>query len=267
MTVGQALILGIVQGVTEFLPISSSGHLVLLQSIWHISSNGLLFVTLLHLGTLLAVLFAFRKDIRWLIRHPASWVSKMILLALVPTALIGGLFEEFFEGLFQTPVTVGFEFVITGAILWWMDGVQTGDKSLEDMNAGDALWIGTLQGIAIFPALSRSGLTIAGGLWRGLDRKAAGRFSFLLSVPAILGASLVELEKVIDHPSAMMDVHWGPMVVGVIAAVIAGYLAVYITLWLIRVSKMRIFAVYTWALALFIFADQLFFHHWFPPLF
>ncbi|QSO53468.1 undecaprenyl-diphosphate phosphatase [Alicyclobacillus curvatus] len=266
MTGIQALVLGIVQGITEFLPISSSGHLVLLERIWHISGGGLLFVTLLHLGTLAAVLVALRDDVAAVIRNPFSWTSRMILLALIPTAIVGAVFEEFFEHLFQTPVTVGFEFVITGIVLWWIDSIPKGHKEMDDIQAADSLWIGALQGIAIVPALSRSGLTIAGGLWRGLDRDTAGRFSFLLSIPAILGATAVQFDDMLETPTKLGGLHLVPAVIGTVAALVAGYIAVKWTLWLLRRAKMRYFAVYVWVLAGFVFADQIFFHHWFPPL-
>lgn len=267
MTTLQALVLGIVQGITEFLPISSSGHLVLLERIWHIQGSGLLFVTLLHVGTLAAVLFAMKDDVMTLLRNPFSWTGRMILVALIPTAIVGAVFEEFFEHLFQNPVTVGFEFVITGVVLWWIDSITTGHKELEDVKPVDALWIGTLQGAAIIPALSRSGLTIAAGLWRGLDRDTAGRFSFLLSIPAIIGATLVQLDDVFEAPrQALGGLTATTAIVGTLAALVAGYIAVKWTLWLIKRAKMRYFAIYVWALALFVFFDQLFYHHWFPPL-
>ncbi|MCL6453808.1 MAG: undecaprenyl-diphosphate phosphatase [Alicyclobacillus sp.] len=262
----QAVVLGAVQGITEFLPISSSGHLVLLQSLWHIRSDGLLFVTLLHVGTLVAVCFVMRRELAALARNPLGWMGRMVLVALLPTFVMGAVFEEFFDGLFQSPVTLGFEFVITGVVLWWMDTVANGDKLEADMTASDAFWIGVLQGVAIFPALSRSGLTIAAGLWRGLDKEAAGRFSFLLSIPAILGATLVELEEWLEAPSHATGLALGPAAAGVVAAALAGYLSAKGTLWVLKRSRMRVFAVYVWALAAFVFADQLFWHHWFPPL-
>ena len=268
MTNFQALILGIVQGITEFLPVSSSGHVLLVQKLWHISGNHLLFITFLHIGTLVAVLWAFRKEIQWLYHHPWSHAAKMIYVALVPTAILGIAFEDLFETIFSSASTLAAEFVITGVVLWWMDALPTGLKSEDDMDAADALWVGTLQGIAILPALSRSGLTIATGIWRGLDKEAAGRFSFLLSIPAILGATLVQGEEVLEaHSWAHSSLTWQVLVIGTIAAAIAGYVAIFFTLWLLRKSRMRYFAVYTWLLAAFILADELFFHQWFPPLF
>ena len=267
MTGIQAVILGVVQGITEFLPVSSSGHLVVLAKIWHVSEGGLIFVTFLHLGTLLAVIWAFKKECVWLIRHPKAWVNRMILAALIPTVFIGAIFEELFENLFSSAITVGFEFVITGIILWWMDSRTSHQgKSEEDMNAVDALWVGTLQGVAILPALSRSGLTIAAGLWRGMDRTAAGRFSFLLAIPSILGATLVELDDLWESPALLHHILWTPVFLGTVAAAVAGYVSVKGTLWLLKTARMRFFAVYVWGLAAFILWDQMTAHRWFPPL-
>ncbi|MCL6631427.1 MAG: undecaprenyl-diphosphate phosphatase [Alicyclobacillus herbarius] len=267
MTELQAVILGVVQGITEFLPISSSGHLVLLQRIWHISSNQMLFVICLHIGTLVAVVAAYHREIRWLIHHPWSWTARMIYAALVPTACAGALFEDWFENVFASGATIGLEFVITGVILWWMDGVTTSRKLEEDMTVWDALCVGCCQAAAILPALSRSGLTIAGGLWRGMDREAASRFSFLLSLPAILGATAVQLEELLETPTKWIRIDWLSLGLGTAAAAMSGYIGVRATLWLVKKARMRIFAVYVWALAAWILFDQVTTHRWFPPLF
>ncbi|MFD1674413.1 undecaprenyl-diphosphate phosphatase [Alicyclobacillus fodiniaquatilis] len=267
MTTLQAIIMGIVQGVTEFLPISSTGHIVLLEKLWHIQiEDDTLFILLLHLGTLVAVVYAMRREVKWLIAHPKSRTAWMILVALLPTAVVGAVCEEWFDSLFDSGITIGFEFVITGVILWWMDSVETGKKNEATMSVKDSLWVGTLQGISILPALSRSGLTIAAGLWRGMDREAATRFSFVLSIPAILGATLVKVDDVFEDKATTLALPWSQMIIGAIAAAVAGYFAVLGTRWLIQHSRMRIFAVYTWALAAFILYDQLFGHHFFPSL-
>jgi len=266
MTSVQAVILGAVQGITEFLPVSSSGHLLLLQKLWNIQDNNMLFVILLHLGTLVAVVWALRAQVLWVIRNPKSRLTWMLLLALLPTAVIGAVFEEWFERLFESGITLGFEFVITGIILWWMDGVLEGPKSEYTMNMFDSLWIGAVQGIAILPALSRSGLTMAAGLWRGMDRDSAGRFSFLLSIPAILGATVMKVDDVFESPLHVQHMNFGPMLLGTITAMVTGYIAVVGTLWLFRNCRMRIFAVYVWVLAAFVLSDQFYFHHWFAPL-
>ncbi|WAH35136.1 undecaprenyl-diphosphate phosphatase [Alicyclobacillus dauci] len=267
MTTLQAIIMGIVQGVTEFLPISSTGHVVLVEKLWHIHvESDTLFILLLHLGTLVAVLYAMRKEVAWLMSHPKSRTTWMILVALLPTAVVGAICEEWFESLFDSGITIGFEFVITGVVLWWMDSVATGKKNESTMSVSDSLWIGTFQGIAILPALSRSGLTIAAGLWRGMGRDAATSFSFVLSIPAILGATLVKLDDIFENPAGALALPWGQMLAGTLAAAIAGYFAVIGTRWLVNRSRMRIFALYTWVLAAFVLYDQLVGHHYFPSL-
>lgn len=265
MTTVQAIILGIIQGITEFLPISSSGHLVLAEKLLGVKAGGgtLLFVTCLHVGTLVAVVVAMRSDIARLTKKPISRETWLIAAALVPTILIGAVFEELFEHLFETGATLGLEFVITGVILWWMDIVPAGQKTEKTMRTMDALWIGTFQGVAMFPALSRSGLTISAGLWRGMTRTAAGRFSFLLSIPAIFGATLVELEEIWEHPS-LLSTTWTPVLVGTLVAAVAGYLGIRGTLWLLQNAKMRWFAVYVWGIAVLVLADQFMFHTTFP---
>lgn len=258
----QAIALGIVQGLTEFLPISSSGHLVLVEKLMQVRVNSLLFVTCLHVGTLFAVVFAMRAELRRLLKNPWSREMILIVAALVPTAAIGALFEEVFEKLFDTGATLGFEFVITGVILWWMDNYIDGTKSEKTLRIRDAGWIGVFQGLSMFPALSRSGMTIAAGLWRGMSREAAGRFSFVLSIPAILGATAVQVEELWEHPEHL-TMSWTPLIAGTLAALIAGYFSVKWTLWWLKNARMRLFAIYVWALAAFVLVDQFVFHVWF----
>jgi len=266
MTYGDAVLFGAVQGLTEFLPISSSGHIVLLEKMLHVDvERNTAFVLMLHVGTLIAVLYAMRKEVRWLIQHPKARETWMLVVALLPTAVIGALFEEWFDDLFESGATIGLEFLLTGIILWWMDAIEAGRKNETTMTVADSLWIGALQGAAILPALSRSGLTIAGGLWRGLNREAATRFSFLLSIPAILGGVLVKLDDLVEaHGSAALSS--GPMLAGMLAALATGYLSVRWTKSLVSRARMRWFAVYAFALSAWILFDQLVQHRFFPPL-
>ncbi|MBX5437240.1 MAG: undecaprenyl-diphosphate phosphatase [Alicyclobacillaceae bacterium] len=265
MSVLDAVILGVVQGVTEFLPVSSTGHLILAQQLLGIRVDSLLLVTCLHAGTLVAVVWALWPELCWVVRHPTSRATRMLVLAMVPTGLIGIGLEDAFERVFNTGVTLGLEFVLTGIILWWMDAADH-PQTKSEPGAMDALWIGTFQAFAIMPALSRSGLTMAGALWRGLNRDAAGRFSFLISVPAILGATLVQALDWWDEPAAVQLVPWGPVMIATAAAAVSGYAAVKGTLWLLRTARMRWFALYVWVVAALVLADQWVWHRWFPPL-
>jgi undecaprenyl-diphosphatase len=201
----QAVILGLVQGITEFLPISSSGHLVLVPWALGWGEPGLLFDTVLHWGTLVAVVVYFWDDLWSLVRAwvdsiarrkvdtPQAWLAWLVLLGTLPAAIIGFLLNDFFESLFSAPVAVAAFLVGTGLILAAAETFYDRIRKVDTLRLGDALVVGLAQAAAIAPGLSRSGLTITAGIFRGLGREAAARFSFLLSVPIILGAGLTQM--------------------------------------------------------------------------
>ena len=182
MTIAEAALLGIVQGLTEFLPVSSSGHLVIFQHFLGFQEPPLTFDIFVHFGTVLAVIAAFWSEIVDIIRRPTQRIVLMILIGAVPTGIIGILFKPIFEGFFTSLLVVGFGLLITGCLLWFSERFAFGYKQERDMTIADALIIGTIQGVAITPGISRSGSTIAGGLLTGLDQELAARYSFLLSV-------------------------------------------------------------------------------------
>ena len=203
-----AIFLGVVQGLTEFLPVSSSGHLVFFQSLLGLKQSPIFFDVMLHLGTLLAVVIYFWMDI-WKIAQGLGAMFKkkhknppqvklflLIVLATLPTGLMGILFKDWFESFFSKPNLVGGMLLITGLVLFLTRFVKKGGKPLEQMGWVDAVLIGIAQGAAIIPGISRSGATVSTGVFCGLDRELSGRFSFLLSIPAILGATLLEFKKV-----------------------------------------------------------------------
>lgn len=255
----QAVILGIVQGLTEFLPVSSSGHLVLVPWALGWGEPGLLYAMLVHWGTLLAVALYFWEDLWSLARAwvrsirvrkvdtPQAWLVWLILIATVPAALIGYLLDDFFEGLFSSPTAVSIFLLGTGAILAAVELGYPRIRKVETLRLGDALVVGLAQAAAIAPGLSRSGLTIAAGVFRGLGREAAARFSFLLSIPIILGAGLTQ---VVDAVRAPGDIALLPLALGFASAAISGYLAIHFLLGLVRRHRLWLFAVYCWALGL-----------------
>lgn len=240
------IFLGIVQGLTEFLPISSTGHLVLFRKLFGLDEIGLLFDTMLHFGTLIAVIVVFWPEIRQLISNPTSKLARLLVVGTIPTAVIGLAFEDYFEEISRTGVTIGWEFLATGVILWTVESMRKGHRRFEQINYTDALIIGTLQGAAILPAISRSGLTIAGSLLRGIDRADAARFSFLLSLPAILGACTLQTVKLTQNPLDTATLI--PMIVGTFFAAVAGYFAIRWMLKIISTGSMKGFAVYVWIL-------------------
>ncbi len=261
MSVIEALVLGAIQGITEFLPVSSTGHLVIFQHIFGLKEGNMAFDVFLHLGTLLAVVVAFREDIMMIIRKPFNRLTYLIIIGCVPAGLIGFLFKSYFERTFESLLIVGFGLVLTGIILKGSEYLANKNFGLKkDMQTSyrDVLFIGIMQAIAIIPGISRSGSTIAGGLIVGLEREFAARYSFLLSIPVILGAGILEIKDIMVEglDKAMLV----PYIVGPIAAAIFGYLAIRVVMGLVRQGRLSIFAYYCWTVAAFVFINQFFFH-------
>jgi undecaprenyl-diphosphatase len=269
MSVWQAIILGTVQGLTEFLPVSSSGHLVLFQRLLGLESNVLTFDIFLHLATLVAVTAVFWKDIVSILRNPFGKLTWLLVIGTLPAVAFGFALKDIIDVLFRSGRTLGFEFILTGAALWFADSIRTKDKGLEQTTAADALWIGSAQAVAILPAVSRSGFTIAGALWRGLDRSFAAKFSFLLSIPAILGAAVLDVPEAVRRVRATgtLGVPTIPLLAGVLAAAAFGWLAVR---WMIRVittGRLRGFAIYVTVLGVLVILEQVFSGRLFGRLF
>ncbi|MEW6623214.1 MAG: undecaprenyl-diphosphate phosphatase [Bacillota bacterium] len=244
MSYWEAVLLGLVQGLTEFLPVSSSGHLVIFSSLIDFQSQGVVFEVLVHFGTLIAILIVFRKDILDLMKNPFQKLTILILVGSIPTAIIGFAFEDAFERMFSSLSIVGFTLLITGAILWIAEIKRNNIKSIKDMNFLDAIFVGLAQGAAITPGISRSGTTIAMALILGIDRKTAARYSFLLSIPVIMGVTVLKIKQLLGQSMAA-DLY-GPYIVGSIVAAVSGYFAIKILLKFLAEGKLRYFSVYCW---------------------
>lgn len=250
------VLLGILQGLTEFLPVSSSGHLVIAQSfIPGFHQPGVLFDVSLHLGTLAAVLVYFRRDLTdmassLLFLHNPAYASARRLLWLlivgsIPTALIGLLFRNEFEQLFSDVQMAGWMFMVSGVLLFATDRVRRGERELQGMHVLDALIVGLAQGLAILPAISRSGATIAAGVFMGLERGLALRYSFLLSIPAIIGAFVLEaITHAAEWAQSIDVVGYGA---GMVAAFLVGYWSIAVLLKMLRSRQFSLFAYYCWA--------------------
>lgn len=254
MTYGEALILGIVQGLTEFLPISSSGHLVIFQNLFHIRPENVTFEVAVHLGTLVSVAAVYYRDIGKILRSitralyrgkPLSAfqadadfrLAIYIIIGTIPAVLAGFFLKDFFVSIFHDSKLIGITLLCTGVVILLTRRVSPGKSPLT---TGRSILIGMAQSVAILPGISRSGLTISSGLFLGLSRNEAARFSFLLSIPAILGAALLE---VIEIDSAGLA-RWPTLLVGFITAAIVGYLAIRWLLSLIQSGKFSRFAPY-----------------------
>jgi undecaprenyl-diphosphatase len=254
MDLVQAIILGILQGATEFIPVSSSGHLVLVPWLLGWESPGLVFDTVVHWGTLVAVLAYFWRDwwvlirawmrglFRWEWGDPDARLMWLIALGTVPAVVIGYLLEDFFEALFGAPAWVSFFLLVTAALLASAEWLGKKTRGLDTLRWSDALIIGLGQAAAIAPGISRSGATISVGLFRGVERAAAARFSFLLGTPIILGAGLLQLLDLFDAPDATSQVP--ALVAGFLAAAVVGYLCIWFLLRYLQKGKLYPFALY-----------------------
>jgi undecaprenyl-diphosphatase len=251
----EAFILGIIQGLTEFLPISSTGHLYLGRHIFGLDKAGLFLDTMLHVGTLLAVLVVYKSELIIIIKNPFGKLSKLLIVGTIPAFIVGILFSDFFHSISETGVTIGWEFLFTGFILWMADGMRKGTKKMEHIKYKDAFFIGTFQAAAIFPAVSRSGLTIAAGLIRKLDRETAAWFSFLLSIPAIAGGLVFQIgELASGHVEA---ISLSSLLIATLASSIFGYMAIVWMINFLKHQSLKIFAIYVWILGFIILFFQL----------
>lgn len=230
-----AAFLGIVQGLTEFLPISSSGHLVLIQRlIPNFSQPGVLFDVILHLGTVFAVLAYFRAKILKI----DLFYLKLLIVGSIPAAIFGLVFRENLEATFgRGGPPLAIEFFITAAVCYFIDKLKGSRKTI---GVNDSIWIGIAQALAIFPAISRSGVTIFTAAKRGIDKPTAAEFSFLLSVPAILGANALEI---FSHSSELDGLGMNYLV-GFLFAFVAGYISIFWTIELLKKVQFKYFALY-----------------------
>ncbi|MDA8233983.1 MAG: undecaprenyl-diphosphate phosphatase [Clostridia bacterium] len=255
MSILEAIILGIIQGLTEFLPISSSGHLVLFQKLFGLTEGTFTFDIMVHLGTLVAVAVIFWKDIVYMIKRPFDRLTLLVIVGTIPTVIIGLAFKDYFKALFESGSSLGIEFIVTGAIIWFAENMRRGHKKIDQVTYGDAILIGILQGAAILPAISRSGLTIAGALFRGIERETAARYSFLLSIPAILGGVVLDGKDVFEQ--GLGNISLTPLLIGTVVSAIAGYLAIKTMIALIQRGSLKVFSWYVWVLGIGIIMAQL----------
>jgi undecaprenyl-diphosphatase len=255
-----AIVLGLVQGLSEFLPISSSGHLILVPWLFGWDdfagdeSVKKAFDVSLHIGTLIAVAGYFRHDLvvyireglRLLVRRqrPASVegrIAWLLVLATVPAALVGAIFEDWIDESLGEPWIIGVSLIVFGLLLWWADQ-QKGERPLDDLGVADSLKVGAAQALALNPGTSRSGITITAARWTGFDRDSAARLSFLMSIPVIFGAVVFKVGSL--AADGIPDGLIGPMIVGIITSAIAGWVAVWGTLRILRTTTFLPFVIY-----------------------
>jgi undecaprenyl-diphosphatase len=247
----EALVLGVVQGATEFLPVSSSGHLVVFQTVLDITLEGILFEVVVHVATLVSILLVYRARITEIVRGAVSgsrdaWeYIGLVVVATVPAVIVGGLFKSRVEALFDDPWVPGVALLVTGALLWTSRGALK-RATAERPVARVALLMGLAQAFALIPGISRSGSTVITGLWLGLEAKEAAAFSFLMAVPAIAGAMVLMLPDLGSGagPGVL------PLVLGGIAAGVTGVLAIKTFVAMLERKSFFWFAPYCWSVGL-----------------
>lgn len=273
------VILGLVQGITEFLPVSSSGHLILAQRLLGVSFPGVTLEIVVHFGSLLAIVLVFWSEIVHLVgtffrgvgillrgRGPSfsgeqliAWrFAWLIIFGCIPTSLMGIFLDPIFERLFASLNVVGIMLVLTGTILWAIEHKRgIGGKDIKQMTPLDALFIGFAQGCAIMPGLSRSGTTIAGALYRGLNRDTAMRYSFLLALPTIAGASLFKFKDIVTAVAGagLTLTDYG---LGMVVAAVTGVAAIKLLFRVLREGRLHFFGYYCWAVGFFVLGLGLF---------
>ena len=250
MTWWDGVVLGVIQGLTEFLPVSSSGHLVVAEQVLGVPRHGVVVEVTLHVATLAAVLIVYRARVWQLLRgmslrQGGAWrYVALLLVATIPAGVIGGLFDKWFEEAFSSLGVVAVDFLITGFILWSTRWAAARAVAPEPSFRG-ATGIGVAQAFAILPGISRSGSTIAASLWAGVKPAEAAEFSFLLSVPVIAGAAVLQLPGLAGAESAVGAV---PLAISFLAALACGVLAIKLLVGLLVRGAFHRFAPYCWAL-------------------
>lgn len=272
MDIIQAIIIGLVQGLTEFLPVSSSAHLIFAQQALGVADVGLAFDVLLHVGTLVAVIVYFFNDIVNMIKgfllslvdlkngnfmgelkkDPYKKLAWLTILATIPIGIVGVLFNDIVESMFMGLTVPAFLLLITGCLLYVSQRMNTGRIDVRNITLKEALIMGCGQALAILPGLSRSGTTIAAGLFAGLDKEFAAKFSFILSIPAILGAAVFQLK---DLSGGSVEI--GACIAGFIVAAISGYLAISFLLKIVREKSLDIFAYYCWIVGIIVLVGSI----------
>ncbi|ADU51153.1 Bacitracin resistance protein BacA [Thermaerobacter marianensis DSM 12885] len=283
LSLWKAIVLGVVQGLTEFLPVSSSGHLAVAENVLGVQLPGLAFEVMVHLGTLAAVLAVYGRDLGaavagflrtggglwaggggpaagtaergWAGLDPGTRLGWLVIVGTIPAAVAGFALESRIEAAFDSPGLVAVFWIFTGFLLWWAARRPEGGRPLERATLADALAVGLFQALALLPGVSRSGSTLVGGLVRGLRREEAARLSFLLSVPAIAGAAVLQLPDLLAAGTAGGGV---ALLAGALAAAVTGYAAIrWLWRWLVT-GRLSWFAYYLWTVAILL----LFFQGW-----
>lgn len=253
MNIGESIILGIIQGLTEFLPVSSTAHLILTPWFFGFDDPGLYFDVALHIGTLFAVLLFFGRDFVKILLHERKLLWALFV-ATIPGAVFGILLESKVETVFRDPGIIAFTLAVFGVIIWGIDRNMKKERNFEELSYKDALWIGLSQAVALIPGVSRSGITMMAGRFLGFGRDAAVRFSFLMSAPIIFGSVFAGMLKIFKGEEAA-SFNYVDLGAGILTSFIFGFLAIKFLIKYVSKNNFDIFVIYRLALgSLILFA-------------
>lgn len=261
MEILQIIVLGVVQGITEFIPVSSSGHLILLQNAFGFQEAALSLTIFLHFGTFFSVVAYYWVRIVRMVRQPLDRFNFLVVLTAVPAGVVGVLFSDFFQSLYTNASLLGYSFLLTAVLLYTSSlsftrvapGRQKGEAQLR---IPDVLWMGVFQCLAILPGVSRSGATLSAGLFRKIDKRVAAEVSFLNSIILILGANVLEMPQILQGGGGAPALH---LAIGFVASAVSGYLAIAVLLRVLRERSLRPFSYYVAVLGVLVLLDQWFF--------
>ena len=262
----KSIILGIIQGISEFLPISSSAHLVFMQYFLRIKSSQVLFDVLLHFSTALVVITLYRNEIWQILKNfhkYKQWKTDiwsrtfwLLFIASIPTAIMGIFLKDYFEKVFENISLVAILLLLTGTLIWWVEKIPKSSekKSILEITVKDVLFVGFMQGIAILPGISRSGITICAGLLCGWRREETVRFSFLLALPAILGANCLQFKNLNFSGQKILLLQY---LIGMFFAFILGWVSLKLLIRMLKSRKLIVFSYYCWIVGLIVIISTL----------
>ena len=245
MSLLEAIILGLIQGISEFLPVSSSGHLLVFHHIFGITAeDNLTFIIVLNMGSLVPLLWVFREDVLALVKNPVQKLTGLLVVSVVPLVAVTLLFMDFIEEMFRLVDYLWVGFIITGAVLLLSDRIKGNERTTKELKLVDAVLVGIAQAFAVFPGISRSGATITASLGRGLNRESAAKFSFLMSIPSAFGAIALRLSHIVTGRVDVQDLNFVNLFAGFVTAAVTGYIAINFMLSIVKKAKLKYFALY-----------------------
>lgn len=259
MQILKAMLLGIIQGFSEFMPVSSSGNLYFFSNLFNIEAYTLSFDILLHTACLAALVFIYFKDIRSMIANPTSHFNKMVALGIIPIFVISVIFQMKIDNFFLSSKALGVCFIFSGTILFYETMYSPGKKKIKNMKPKDALIIGAFQAVGAIPAVSRNGMAVCGGLQRGFDGKTSLKYAYIMAIPAMFGRIFADVLMIYNNTDSTVTDVFGilSMIFGFIAAFAAAVVAIRVMQRLASKGKLRIFSYYLWIMGVVTLIDML----------